>query len=118
MSKIEKKQPRLPESGKGNREIEIVEVGNRRVTMRIMNEFVTYGIITIHGKAKYGYGEISRHSDAQVYDPGTRKQYSKIEKDARKQAFAILSKQASEENPAVRARKIRRDQDPRQSDLF
>ena len=39
-------------------------------------------------------------------------------KDAREQAFAILSREATERNPVARARKKQREQDPRQSDLF
>jgi hypothetical protein len=116
MPNIENKRPRLPETGEGNKEIEIYEVADNRVTMRVMNEYITYGAITLNGKLTYI--EISRHSDAQIQDSKTRRQYPNLEKKARAQAFAILSRQAAEKDLAIKARTTRTKKDPRQKDLF
>ncbi len=114
MSKIEKFQLNLFKDSESNKSIEVYEIGDGFVIMRVMNEYIKYGYINIHGKVKLG--EISRWNNSQIYDPKNRKQYPNLEKDARKQAFAILSKQAAEKNPAIKAKKYQKD--PRQKDLF
>jgi|YelNatPaOPRAMG01_1025707.scaffolds.fasta_scaffold33198_2 hypothetical protein len=116
MPRIEKEQLRLPKTGEGNKSVEILKIEDGRVTMRILNVEVVFGYSVRHGKFK-GI-TISKMKDAMVNDGSIHDLPNNLENSARRQAFAILKKQAEKKFPELRAKKQQLKRDPRQSDLF
>lgn len=111
-----KKQSRLPETGEGNKPVEIWGPKNGRVELRVLGKHIILGYTVKNGKFQ-GH-VISTTMDSQVYDPVTYTLPGNLEEKAIKQGFARLQKEAEERYPILRTRKKWKEHGGRQRDLL
>lgn len=111
-----KKQPRLPETGEGNKPVEIWGPKNGRVELRVLGKHMTLGYTVENGKFRGHI--ITETTDSQVYDPVSHELPGNLEEKALKQGFARLQKDAEDRHLIIQERKKWKEHKGRQPDLL
>ncbi|MDI6778548.1 MAG: hypothetical protein QMD77_05195 [Patescibacteria group bacterium] len=110
------KKKRLPETGEGNKPVEIWGPKDGRVEIRVLGTYITLGYTVRNDKFK-GH-VISREQGSRVYDAASHDLPGNLEEKAIKQGFARLREEAEEKYPILRERKRWKEHGGKQPDLL